>query len=92
MAYRWLLLPLLMMSVLAHAHTGADQAGNTLLHGFWHPLSGSDHLLALLAAGVVAASYGGRMLTLVPLVWLLGLPAGALLGPLLCRAVWSNSA
>ena len=80
MAYRWLLLPLLMMSALAHAHTGADQASNTLLHGFWHPLSGSDHLLALLAAGVVAASYGGRMLTLVPLVWLLGLPAGAFLG------------
>lgn len=80
MAYRWLLLPLLMMSALAHAHTGTDHAGSTLLHGFWHPLSGSDHLLALLAAGVVAASYGGRMLTLVPLVWLLGLPAGALLG------------
>lgn len=66
---------------LAMAHTGA---GDTMgfLHGFAHPLGGLDHVLAMLAVGVLAAVLGGRALWLVPLsfmgVMLLGFALGLL--------------
>ncbi|WP_193335616.1 HupE/UreJ family protein [Devosia beringensis] len=64
---------------LAMAHTGA---GDTMgfLHGFEHPLGGLDHVLAMLAVGVLAAVLGGRALWLLPLsfmsVMLLGFALG----------------
>jgi hypothetical protein len=35
-------------------------------HGFLHPLSGIDHMLAMVAVGLFAAQLGGRALWLVP--------------------------
>jgi urease accessory protein len=66
---------------LAMAHTGA---GDTMgfLHGFAHPLGGLDHVLAMLAVGILAAVLGGRALWLIPLsflsVMLLGFALGLL--------------
>ena len=51
---------------IALAHTGhADTSG--LLQGFSHPITGIDHVLAMVAVGVLAPQLGGRALWLVPL-------------------------
>jgi urease accessory protein len=51
---------------MAVAHVGhGDTSG--LMHGFSHPITGIDHVLAMVAVGVLAAQLGGRALWLVPL-------------------------
>jgi urease accessory protein len=63
---------------IALAHTGhGDTSG--LMHGLSHPITGIDHVSAMVAVGVLAAQLGGRALWLVPLsfVGVMGL-AGAL--------------
>ncbi len=49
----------------AYAHTGVS-AAFSFSSGFLHPLSGLDHLLAMVAVGLLAAQLGGRALWLVP--------------------------
>jgi urease accessory protein len=50
---------------IASAHPGHDGSAG-LFHGFLHPLSGLDHILAMVAVGLFAARLGGRALWLVP--------------------------
>ncbi len=50
--------------VAASAHPGHDGAG--LVYGFMHPLGGYDHIIAMVAVGLLAARLGGRALWLVP--------------------------
>ena len=40
--------------IAALAHPGHDGAGG-LVHGFVHPVTGIDHVLAMIAVGVLAA-------------------------------------
>src|SRR4249920_1522738 len=63
----------------ALAHPGHDAAGG-LLHGFIHPVTGIDHVLAMIAVGVLAAQYGGRALWLVPMSFLVAMGAAAAVG------------
>ena len=49
---------------LAHTEQG-DTSG--LVHGFIHPLTGSDHVLVMVAVGLLSVQLGGRALWLVPL-------------------------
>lgn len=51
---------------IALAHTGQGDTGR-LVHGFIHPLTGSDHVLVMVAVGLLSAQLGGRALWLVPL-------------------------
>jgi urease accessory protein len=51
-----------------------------LAHGFLHPLGGADHVLAMVAVGLLAARLGGAALALVPLSFLAMMVAGGLLG------------
>jgi urease accessory protein len=53
----------------AEAHTGVGSLDG-LAAGFAHPLNGFDHLLAMIAAGLLAAQIGGRAVWLVPLAFL----------------------
>jgi urease accessory protein len=53
----------------AFAHTGVGAASG-LAAGFAHPLLGLDHLLAMIAVGLFAASRGGKALWLVPLAFI----------------------
>lgn len=53
---------------LALAHPGHEHT-TSFMTGFLHPLGGLDHLLAMLAIGLWAASLGGRALWAVPLVF-----------------------
>lgn len=49
----------------AFAHIGVDATGG-LTHGFLHPVSGLDHVLAMVAVGLFASRLGGRALWAVP--------------------------
>ncbi|TIQ01770.1 MAG: HupE/UreJ family protein [Mesorhizobium sp.] len=64
---------------LAFAHSGGAH-----VHGFFagleHPLFGMDHLLAMIAVGIIGARAGWRSIVLVPLFFVSAMVAGALLG------------
>lgn len=55
----------LLLPTAALAHTGVG-ATSGVLHGFVHPIGGLDHVLAMVAVGVLAFVLGGRALWLVP--------------------------
>ena len=63
----------------AAAHTGVDIV-HDLTHGFLHPLTGLDHVTAMVAAGVIAAGIGGRALWLVPASFLAMMALGGAIG------------
>lgn len=63
----------------ALAHPGHEGAGG-LVHGFFHPITGIDHVLAMIAVGVLATQYGGRALWLVPMSFLIAMAAAGAIG------------
>lgn len=70
---------LILAPAAALAHPGHDGAGG-LVHGFVHPVTGIDHVLAMIAVGVLAALYGGRALWLVPMSFLFVIAAAGAIG------------
>jgi urease accessory protein len=73
------IIPMLAPGVaLAHTGTGAHEHG--FAYGFLHPLGGLDHLLAMIAVGLLAAHLGGRALWLVPLSFVALMAAGGAIG------------
>jgi urease accessory protein len=52
----------------ASAHAGVGDT-HGLLAGFSHPLTGIDHVLAMIAVGLFAGHLGSRALWLVPLTF-----------------------
>jgi urease accessory protein len=70
------------LPVLAHAHPGHDGHDLTwdFATGATHPLSGWDHLLAMIAVGLWAAQLGGRSRWLVPAAFVSVMALGAVLG------------
>ncbi|RWA71684.1 HupE/UreJ family protein [Mesorhizobium sp.] len=68
-----------LMPSLAFAHSGGSHV-HGLLSGLQHPLAGIDHLLAMLAVGVIAARTGGRAAILMPACFIAAMVAGAVLG------------
>jgi len=67
----------------ALAHTGDH--GSTgmapgLASGLAHPFMGLDHLLAMVAVGVLAVQLGGRLLWALPATFVAAMAAGALAG------------
>ncbi|MFV0337995.1 MAG: HupE/UreJ family protein [Chthoniobacterales bacterium] len=54
------------LPTLAHAHVGGAVHGG-FLDGVLHPLTGLDHLFAILALGLWAAQLGGRAIWGIPL-------------------------
>ena len=63
----------------AHAHVGVG-AVHSFSHGFMHPFSGIDHLLAMISVGIIATAIGGRVLFLVPAAFIAMMGFGGLLG------------
>ena len=64
---------------LAAAHTGVgDTAG--FAHGFEHPITGLDHVLAMVMVGVLAFQLSGRALWLVPITFVAVMALGGALG------------
>lgn len=58
----------LLVSGSAYAHGGGDHV-HSLAAGLWHPLSGVDHLLAMVGVGVLAATLSGRARWQLPLTF-----------------------
>ena len=69
----------LLIPSVANAHTGV---GDT--HGFWHglqqPVSGLDHILAMVSVGLWAARIGGKALWVVPSSFVLAMAGSSVLG------------
>lgn len=63
---------------LAHAHPG-HEAGQ-FIGGLSHPVGGADHLLAMVALGLLAAQIGGRALWALPAAFVTVMIAGGLSG------------
>ncbi len=61
--------------ILLHSYGGGG-----ILSGFLHPLLGLDHLLAMLAVGILSAQIGGRALWSVPATFVGTMAIGAFLG------------
>jgi urease accessory protein len=62
----------------AFAHTGHDLLGFS--SGFFHPIMGVDHVIAMLAVGLWAAIQGRPALFLLPILFPLVMVFGGLLG------------
>lgn len=72
-------LPALLLPMLAWAHPGHDvQSG--FAAGAMHPLSGLDHLAAMLAVGAWAAQLKGQLRLVLPASFVVLMLVGALLG------------
>src|SRR5262245_1830735 len=63
----------------AWAHVGVGSTSG-FAHGFIHPITGVDHVLAMVAVGMFAANLGGRALWAVPLTFVSVMAAGGALG------------
>lgn len=70
---------LVLAPTVALAHAGHGDASG-LVTGFTHPITGIDHVLAMVAVGVLAAQLGGRALWLVPLSFVGIMVIGGALG------------
>ncbi len=80
------LTPLLGIAVLAmvlptaaEAHVLAGEGGG-FLHGFEHPLSGLDHMLAMFCVGLWGAQMGGRSVWSLPIAFPLIMVVGGMMG------------
>lgn len=68
-----------LLPTAAWAHPGHD-ATVGFVHGFVHPVTGVDHVLAMIAVGLFAANLGGRALWAVPLSFVSVMAIGGALG------------
>lgn len=76
-----LLLAVLPLAASAHpGHEGGHDFGWDFSGGFLHPLSGLDHLLAMIAVGLWAAQLGGQARWLVPAAFVGVMALGAACG------------
>ncbi|MEO6846409.1 MAG: HupE/UreJ family protein [Chthoniobacterales bacterium] len=69
----------LLIPSLVHAHTGVGTT-HGFMHGFGHPLSGLDHICAMIAVGLWAAQMGGRAIWAVPLTFVSVMALGGAMG------------
>jgi urease accessory protein len=75
-----LALPVFFLPSLALAHPGFPGHTHGFANGLAHPLSGLDHVCAMIAVGLWAAQRGGRALWLVPLAFVSVMALGGMLG------------
>jgi urease accessory protein len=71
---------LLLLAGAASAHTGQGDTTSGFLAGFLHPITGIDHLLAMLAVGMWGAQLGMPALWVLPVAFPLVMAVGGALG------------
>lgn len=76
-----LILLFLVLPGTASAHTEAGTVGG-FLSGFTHPLTGLDHIVAMVAVGLWGAFLGGRAMWTLPVVFPVVMAFGGALGVL----------
>ena len=67
---------LTILPAIAHAHTGIGST-SSFGAGLLHPISGVDHLLAMVSVGLLAGIAGGRARWTLPLGFITAMLAGA---------------
>ncbi|WPP03091.1 HupE/UreJ family protein [Methylocella tundrae] len=75
----WVAAALALAPSLAFAHTGVGDT-HGFVHGFLHPVTGIDHVLAMVTVGVFAWQLGGRALWLVPASFVIVMALGGATG------------
>lgn len=78
-ALRWAWASLVFLPQVSSAHV-MGQATGGFANGFIHPLSGLDHVIAMLAVGLWGAILGGRAIWLLPITFPLVMAVGGFLG------------
>src|SRR5712664_3954214 len=71
------LLPMLLWAQVAFAH---PQQGEGFVTGFQHPISGLDHVLAMVAVGLWGAQLGSPSIWLLPVAFPMVMAFGGMLG------------
>jgi urease accessory protein len=69
----------MMLQVSLFAHTGIGMTSG-FGAGFFHPIGGADHMLAMVAVGLLAAQIGKKALWIVPSAFVLMMLFGGILG------------
>ncbi|CAB3784075.1 hypothetical protein LMG28614_01868 [Paraburkholderia ultramafica] len=59
-----------LVPVIAFAHTGQGDISGGLLAGFEHPISGLDHVVAMVAVGLWGAQLGRPAVWVLPVYFL----------------------
>lgn len=75
-----LLLAATLLPSAALAHPGHVQDGAPFMHGLAHPVGGADHLLAMVALGLLAAQLGRRAVWALPATFVGAMLAGGAMG------------
>ena len=73
------ILTLLVWPLSAWAHVESGQPGG-FLSGLWHPASGLDHVLAMVAVGLWGAQLGAPAVWLLPVAFPMTMAFGGMLG------------
>lgn len=68
-----------LLPTFAFAHVGVGETSG-FLHGLMHPVSGLDHICAMVAVGLWAAQMGGRSIWAVPITFVSVMVLGWVLG------------
>jgi urease accessory protein len=68
-----------LLPTAAFAHAGSGAAGG-FGHGLLHPIGGPDHILAMVAVGVLANRLGGRAIWMVPAAFVAMMAVGGFIG------------
>jgi urease accessory protein len=78
---RWIgvLAPMFLWGQIAFAHVTKGEAGG-FVTGFRHPLSGMDHVLAMVAVGLWGAQLGAPAVWLLPVAFPMVMAFGGMLG------------
>jgi urease accessory protein len=85
---RFPLMPLILLAAMAQpafAHPSTiphTHGGHDFVNGWQHPFSGLDHLLAMVAVGLLAVRIGGRALWLMPGAFLGSMVLGGIVAAL----------
>ncbi|SIN90272.1 HupE/UreJ family protein [Vannielia litorea] len=73
------LVPMLLLATVAQAHTG-EGINSGFASGFWHPILGWDHVVAMVAVGLWGAFLGAPAIWILPVVFPLVMAFGGALG------------
>ena len=69
-----------LLPTLAQAHPGEPGHAHGFTNGLLHPLTGLEHICAMIAVGLWAAQLGGRARWLVPTMFVAAMMLGGVLG------------
>lgn len=73
-----IMIPFLALPASVFAHSA--ELGTGFVSGLYHPVLGPDHLLAMLAVGIISAQIGGKAIWIIPVNFVLFMIFGALAG------------